>query len=201
MKNVGLVLAFVCLSTNVMASDGGVTSNGGDSVAAEFTNIGRHVAEIIRTQINFPVSADQFLRAVSGTLVTSKNHTILRGNEVDAINYPTQRRIEVNRKRWLNNKDLTRSHYVLVAHEYFGILGVDDSRYQVSEKLFGIPGASRHTIRCKAFEDNALGAGSKYFLEINDYEQKAMAVVKDTNGKISPLSYIGVGDTIIKWFT
>ena len=179
---------------------GGVTSNGGDSVAAEFTKIGRQITEIIRTQKDFPVKASDFSRVIAGTWVVSKNRTVLNGQEVEAINTPRSRRIEINRKRWLENKDALRRRYVLVAHEYFGILGVDDSRYQISEKLFEIPGVARHTIRCKAFADGVLNfdpLGDEFFLEINTYDRQSIALIKNASGLPLPLRAAGIGETMM----
>ncbi len=194
------VIYFLMGSPFSFADEGGVTSNGGDSIAAEFTKIGRQIILILRTQNGFPVTADQFTQAVGQTWVVSKERTLLHGQEMDAINYPSARRIEINRKRWVKNKDAIRSRYVLVAHEYFGILKVDDSRYQLSEKLFEIPGVAKHTIRCKSFADGVLNFGptdSNFFLELNTYDTLATALVKSDKGLPLYLSTVGVGDTMI----
>lgn len=199
MKTLGYFLCCLLWVAQSFASDGGVTSNGGDSVAAEFTKVGRHIVEILRTQVNAAVSSEQFAQAVSTTLVASKDRTILRGNEVDAINYPSERRIEVSRIRWLENKDLVRRRYVLVMHEYLGILGIDDSRYQISENLFEVPGVAKNSIRCAAFNDNVFGKSSDgpFVLELTNYGSLTITSIKDQKGRSLPFKNLGIGDVVV----
>lgn len=179
---------------------GGVTSNGGDPVAAEFTMMARQIAEVLRNHDNFPVQAEAFALAIESTWVVSKHRTFLHGQEVDAINYPEERRIEINRSRWLENNTSVRSRYVLVAHEYFGVLGIDDSRYQYSERLFEIPGTALFTVRCRAFSDGVLNFGSEskeQFLELSIYDSTTIAVVKNSEGEPPIFANRGVGETMI----
>jgi hypothetical protein len=184
---------------SLASATGGVTSNGGDSIAAEFTKIARQITQVLRTHDNLPVSADAFEEAVARTWVVSKKNTFLHGIEMEAINYPTERRIEINRSRWLENKDSMKYRYVLVTHEYLGILGIDDSRYQISEKLFEIPGVARYTIRCNAFEDKVFNFNNDgdFFLELNIYDFKPIALVKNKQGNLLKWSSIGIGDAFI----
>lgn len=199
MKKFGFVLTLLAFCSCAFAREGGVTSGGGDSVSAEFTQIARFIAGVIRTQTTLPVSAAAFDAAINSTLVVSKRRTILNGNEMEAINYPSQHKIEVNRTRWLENKDAIQRRYVLVAHEYLGILGLDDKRYQISGKLFDVPGVAKNTIRCRAFDDDVMIGGhlGDYVLELNHYQSQTIALVKNTKGELPALSSIGVGSVAI----
>ena len=124
------------LSEKVFAGIGGGDfgpGNGGDSIALEFTAIGRalslnwdHFASA-----PFPLSKTQFDQTLNQTRVTSVEQTLLPGREVDAINYPEASLIQVSRTRWSALGDLPKKAS-LVLHEYLVISGVTDDHYEVS---------------------------------------------------------------------
>lgn len=132
-----LVFCFAAIWVGQGAFAGNELGNGGDSVAQEFVAIGRKVADRIRVETDPSIPADAFLAAVESTAVSTHGHLELRGVEVDAINYPESKRIEVNRARWREYG--IREKASLVFHEYLGIAGVDDSNYRISGKYVEVP--------------------------------------------------------------
>ncbi|MGZ3722960.1 MAG: hypothetical protein ACXVA9_08530 [Bdellovibrionales bacterium] len=110
------------------------TGNGGDAFAIEFEMTARDLAQRLRKVTQDSVDVDKWEGAILATEVHSEDHLYLNGSEVDAINYPAIKRIELNRSRWTPIRDAagTRARFTLVLHEYLGIMGVDDSQYRVS---------------------------------------------------------------------
>lgn len=131
-----LMAALMVLSTGSSFA-GNELGNGGDSFAQEFVAIGQKIAERLKNDPDPEVSALTFLEAVEEASVSSKDRLELRGAEVDAINYPESKRVEINRSRWKEYG--IREKTSLVFHEYLGIAGVDDSNYEVSGKYVEIP--------------------------------------------------------------
>lgn len=121
-------------------SQGGVISGGGDSFSAEFVKIGYDLFQMLENSPIEEISNDKFLEAVQNTKVNSAYTVTLNGEEVDAINTPSLNHILINRRRWIDTATDYKKRLVLVAHEYLGILGVDDSNYQVSHKIFQAQG-------------------------------------------------------------
>lgn len=132
-----LLLMAVWLFSVASSFAGNELGNGGDGLAQEFVAIGRGVAERLRAESNPAVSADTFLKIVESTSVSTKSRLELNGSEVDAINYPSSGRIELNRSRWKEYG--AREKASLVFHEYLGIAGIDDSNYEISGKYVEIP--------------------------------------------------------------
>ncbi len=131
MKAIFFLLSFV-ISLGALA--GNEHGNGGDGYALEFMALGRKAAGEVRLHPDPRISEDSLRKAIETTNVTTKERLELQGVEVDAINYPEQKRIELNRSRWkeygLDQKA------ALVLHEYLGVIGLDDSKYEISGKYF-----------------------------------------------------------------
>lgn len=106
--------------------------NGGDSYSLEFVTLGRKMVREIRQNPDPRIPESALVVAVEVTDVVTKDKLELRGAEVDAINYPAQKRIELNRSRWKEYSEKQKT--ALVLHEYLGVIGVDDSRYEISGK-------------------------------------------------------------------
>jgi len=118
---------FVALPAMAGTKDGG----GGDLVGMEFTQLGQTVSYFLSGMKDAPpIAASAFSKAVSRTYVRSADHTILKGDEVDAINYPEKSKILVNRSRWSHATEDQK--VALVFHEYLGILNAGDQTYSVS---------------------------------------------------------------------
>lgn len=137
---------------------GNELGNGGDAFAQEFIAAGRALVEKSRKNPDPRIGdAEALAAAVEGTAVSTKDYLELNGVEVDAVNYPASKRIEVNRRRWQQYSAAQKSSLVL--HEYLGILGVDDSKYQVSSLfLAGSEERSSETERSRY----SLGIGTGY---------------------------------------
>jgi hypothetical protein len=116
----------------IHAYAGNELGNGGDSYAQEFVAIGRDFLDRLRAAPDPAIPLQRLSDAVENTSVITKDKLELRGAEVDAINYPGSKRIELNRARWKETGEKEKSSLAL--HEYLGIAGIDDSRYAVSGK-------------------------------------------------------------------
>src|SRR4051812_43162138 len=117
------ITIFIFLGT---ARAGGVSSGGGDAFAAEFVETGWRIAEILKRRPLAGIDSKKFENTVKSTFVISLPRTFIGKVEVDAIKYPPKKRIEMSRKRWSEHALEPRRRMVLVAHEYFGIMGIDD---------------------------------------------------------------------------
>lgn len=130
-----LVTAALITSASAFAVEGTDRGNGGDEYAKLFINQGADIAEAL-TQNPIPgVDARELMQAVQNTFVNSQERLFLRGDEVDAINYPDARKILVSRTGWDRMSSSPHRRAFLVLHEYLGIIGIDDARYQVSSLL------------------------------------------------------------------
>lgn len=131
----GFGIVIMGLSTFSWAK-GTASSGGGDVIAAEFTAVGYQVVDILRSNPIEEVKVEDIDRVIRMTLVETKDRLKLEGREVDAINYPAEKRIEVSRKRWENARLDFKSRIVFAFHEYLAIAGISDEKYHVSHKLF-----------------------------------------------------------------
>ncbi|MBO9667747.1 MAG: hypothetical protein J7501_13150 [Bdellovibrio sp.] len=110
-----------------------VVKNGGDMDAIEFVGIGQQLVKTLsenRDAVKFDLS--KVAKAVDETRVesTSKKLT-LDGKDKDAINTPSEKTIVFNRIAWAGKGDLDKKA-ILVLHEYFGIAGIADQKYDIS---------------------------------------------------------------------
>lgn len=136
-KSFIIFLVFVC---PLFAIAGGTVGNGGDGVSAEFVLTAQTAVELIKSSVVNDVKGfkmNAFIGAVATTKVNSADSLTLNGNEVDAINYPQEKKLVVNRSRWalLRSEDQTVPRFMLVLHEYLWLSGSDDSSYKISKTL------------------------------------------------------------------
>jgi hypothetical protein len=131
-----LVFSMVLSSTSTLpafpAAEGSSAKGGGDIAALEFIIAAREIAKNIPQSVDFDLT--KFREAVEQTRVVSIDRTYLNGFEVDAINYPTEKRIELNRYRWLSNVGNPRQRLLLAMHEYLSLIGEPDSNYAITSK-------------------------------------------------------------------
>jgi hypothetical protein len=138
MKKFGLLILFLSVfSQNGFAGQNG---NGGDGYAAEFTYTGRMSVEILSKKDLSSVpefDLDKFMAVVTTTKVYTVDNVYIDGEEVDAVNYPDKKIIEIGRNHWreLRDESLTAARFRLVIHEYVSIMGLNDSTYQISTKI------------------------------------------------------------------
>jgi hypothetical protein len=114
--------------------------HGGDPYALEFSGIAKALGDKLVKEEERSVQAFDkwkfkavaFQKAAKNTRYASaeSDDMILRGQEVDAINFPDQGLIKVNRARW---RELNfRARTQLVLHEVFGILNVERDSFEAS---------------------------------------------------------------------
>lgn len=131
-------ILFIATSLSAFAFEEGTDrGNGGDEYSKSFIEYGLDISEALGQNPIPGVDAKSLQQAVRNTFVNSQENLVLRGNEVDAINYPNPQnpRILVSRSGWDRLASTPHRRAFLVLHEYLGILGIDDSRYQISSLL------------------------------------------------------------------
>ncbi|MBC7386114.1 MAG: hypothetical protein H7301_08145 [Cryobacterium sp.] len=132
---------------------GGNSSGGGDAYSAEFVHLGLEVANMLARSPKKGVDLRAFRAAVAQTRVFSSPRVFLGSQELDAVNTPSLHRIVMGRIHWDALLSNPRKKLVLVAHEYFSIMGLDDRSYAYSNGLFADPGKPVTAYVCNAFED------------------------------------------------
>lgn len=124
-------LAISLVLTSSMASATKVIGNGGDSYAFEFVEVAYSIMHNISWEVVEGFTFDDLQRVIRDTKVESTNVDLfLDGVPKDAINYPAEKKIIFNYRRWREMDISLRPVFVL--HEYLGILGIDDSSYRYS---------------------------------------------------------------------
>jgi hypothetical protein len=111
--------------------------NGGDDVVLRFTNAGYDVYSYMNRHPKLlpEVNPARFLDALVHAQISSTDQSLFLGSvEKDAINYPNKQEININRSRWNSIPD-EKTRWSLVAHEVFGLMGLDDNSYRFSSAL------------------------------------------------------------------
>jgi hypothetical protein len=140
MKSVILIsLAFVCVGIFPVQAQNSI-GNGGEVIASEFNSIARAAVHFLKLKTLTAVDrllVEEVEKKIDTTLVTSVEYPLMLGTrEVDAINYPADGKILINRKRWELIRLRTPSEITqIVLHEYIWIAGTDDGDYAVSSRL------------------------------------------------------------------
>ncbi len=123
----------------VQARVGNGVGNGGDASALEFTWLARVALKRLESRPLTSVQSEavRMLKgAIDSTRVVFRDRLVLRGQEVDAINYPAVGLIKVRRGGWAQMKRATSTARIgFVLHEYLGVAGVGDGSYQTSKSL------------------------------------------------------------------
>jgi hypothetical protein len=128
------------LAADRILSDGFDSGNAGDAIGAEFLYSARDLLqrfELLDSKGEKLVEVGKLRRAIETTVVVSEERVFLNGMERDAVNYPEQKLIKVNRTRWkeLRQPVETKARLTLVLHEFLWILKIDDTNYSVSAPL------------------------------------------------------------------
>lgn len=111
--------------------------NGGDAYGGEFVSLGHEIASEMEKieRSNFEVDLGEFKKILKQVIVYSDEgrYIAVNGQPVDALNFPNDKKILINRERWrqMGLKEKLR----LVLHEYLGILNVERNVYKVSMKM------------------------------------------------------------------
>jgi hypothetical protein len=111
--------------------------NGGDAYTQEFTTIARQVATFL---VSRPAGAQPSID-ITGfqnvidtvNLYSIDQILLLDGVPKDLENFPRDNAIVISRPRW--NSIIDTQKYSIVTHEIFGIMGMDDRRYEISGQL------------------------------------------------------------------
>jgi hypothetical protein len=121
---------------------GGMVGNGGDAVLQEFNLRALQLAGFFKVESAvaqaYSIDAKLFLEVVKKTKIEAKDRLFLDGVEVDAINYPSEFRIEMNRMRWAATAIRADSYLVqrrIVLHEFLWVYGISDEKYAVSNPI------------------------------------------------------------------
>lgn len=110
---------------------GNELGNGGDLVAQEFVAAGKKLVEELKAKPDARIpDLSKFEEIVNTAKVSTAESLTLHGNEVDAINYPEEKHIDVSRSRWREYGPGKRASLVL--HEYLGLAKVEDKQYEIS---------------------------------------------------------------------
>jgi hypothetical protein len=135
------ILVSLVLGQSAHASGAGSTGTrgGGDAYVAEFMKLGYEIRDWIGAgTLQAGVSQSTFEMALTTTRVESTDEVlIVDGLHKDAVNEPGVRKITINRARWKTIASVAQKR-AIVFHEYAGILGLGDSDYRLSSRLFGL---------------------------------------------------------------
>ncbi len=112
----------------------GKEGGGGDSYSLEFTSLAHAISEQLtsRQVVINNVDPALFSSRVADLKVVTQDRTLLNNAEVDAINYPSESKIDLNRTRWALYGDDIQRKMNLVFHEVVSLMGLKDDRYQIS---------------------------------------------------------------------
>ena len=135
-----IIAALVLIFTFSSASEAGNSvGNAGDITAMEFSWT---TALAIKRLRESALTAEQTTQvdAIEAKLkvvrVTSLPKLILKGVEVNAINYPSEDLIEISQEGWsVYKKSTAASRLGFSLHEFLGVAGYDDSGYKLSKAL------------------------------------------------------------------
>lgn len=136
-----LFVAVTGLTTVPAARAGWENGNAGDAYVSEFVLSGRDLAQrfdLLPGEQLGALDLAKFRRIIVATEVVSEENVFLDGHERDAVNYyPNRPLIKVSRSRWreMRRPTETKARLRLVLHEYLWMTGVEDERFQHSERL------------------------------------------------------------------
>lgn len=143
-----LVLTFCQVSFGQIDRKG----NGGDTYAIAFVGTARMAHDELKKRGSSLIDLDLLLNTINTAVVESTGKKLyLNGSLKDAINYPAQKKIIFNREAW---KDTTneRTRFLFVLHEYLGLMGVNDSRYDISSEA--LKNIAQSTLICRSILEN-----------------------------------------------
>ncbi|OFZ49680.1 MAG: hypothetical protein A2381_05615 [Bdellovibrionales bacterium RIFOXYB1_FULL_37_110] len=136
-----IIFTQLFISSYSFAIPGSMDGGGGNAESLKFTMIANRALMIVQeNQAKFPeVSYSDFQNAIKKTKVKITNEElILDGEKKEAINYPKESLIKVNRFAFRALTSNVLAQIALVVHEYLGILAIDDPNYHISSRIGGI---------------------------------------------------------------
>lgn len=116
----------------LMGNDG---PHGGDTYGGEFARIGFKLAQMLKESpeaVAQKIDLEKFHAAIESVIIYSEEgkNVVINGQNVDAINFPKDKKIILNRSRW--REMLLKEKVRLVFHEYLGIIDAERDVYKVS---------------------------------------------------------------------
>jgi len=139
--SISLVTAFSALLASNQAIAGWENGNAGDSYVSEFILTAKDLAqrfELLPADQLGEIDLRKLKAAIKSTEVVSEEQVMLNGFERDAVNYwPNESLIRMSRSRWreLRRPTETRARLRIVLHEYIWMTGLEDSKFQHSDRL------------------------------------------------------------------
>ena len=132
-----LKITIISILISLGAQAGTRDSGGGDAIALDFIATAVNIGSWLDgNSSDVPgLDAAHFKNKLANlNLSTTDKVLLIDGIEKDAVNYPAQVKIIVNRARWskIASKYQKTS---LVLHEFLGIMGINDTLYSVSAKI------------------------------------------------------------------
>lgn len=114
-------------------------SYGGDSRIADFKASSLLVADTIDSNIFYTIterSISEFKSTILDSIIVCEQNLVLEGVSKDAINFPKLKpqKILLDCEKWQSLSQNTK--YLLSIHEYLPLLGIDDTSYEYSNKIF-----------------------------------------------------------------
>lgn len=131
-------------------AQGSVVGNGGDGIAIEFQNLARGISQNLESSpSDAGFSVKIFAQLTREAEIRTENRLFLRDREVDAINYPTLKRIVISRSRWLITSRSVPAMVSLVFHEILGLMNIQNDEFvkkytdRYIENFVNLPGDNR----------------------------------------------------------
>jgi hypothetical protein len=181
-----LIVSFLMFSATAMAGatnsnsiyDGAGDAGGGDAYSLEFSLLGHQAVETVRSAKIEEINTEDFSSAVLNSRVVSEDKLYLNGEEVDAINYPSQKKIEMSRTRWDQLEGNRDRKLKLVIHEYLSVMGLSDANYALTEKVISSQGEPVLSVLCRT-----AGGGKPIWYGINLYKDAQPEIVRSLSPK------------------
>lgn len=147
-----LLVFTVLISIHSTIWAGGTVGNGGDTYAIQFVDMARKAHDELKKKGSSPIQLELFINTINTAVIESTDQQLyLNGAIKDAINYPAESKIIFNRKAWQNAPN-ERTRLLFVLHEYLGLMGVDDSRYNVSSET--LKSIAQESLICRSVLEN-----------------------------------------------
>lgn len=120
---------------SVGGSGGDSVGNGGDGIVLEFRKYGRDAYRLAKQNNMQSVDLQKLgLIVESADIVSTSEKLMSEGTERDALNYPAENKIVVNRARWQQIQS-EKVKMALALHEFLLLMGANDSSYILSSKI------------------------------------------------------------------
>ncbi|MBK7890256.1 MAG: hypothetical protein IPJ84_05220 [Bdellovibrionales bacterium] len=164
-----IAVACVFIQQTPAQARGGISSNGGDGVVSEVFDIARSIHRMLVQQKHKSVNVDLFATTIENAEIFSQEKVYLGKDEVSAINTPSLQEIRVSQTRWKDLLETPKLKYVLVLHEFLGLMGYDDRTFSISNKILNGPGIEINRVSCPFLTGSSISNASHYTLELLEY--------------------------------